>query len=200
MDFELLRSFIFIGLIINECILASKVYEWQNNWGSGLSTKEFAQIHELDKTITHYATDESASAKSSPAVSLYDLNTREDDFKKGIVAIRPLVAKGSQVCFISQVVKYWPGTEKAVTNRHGTIVNAPKSINYYKVMKVFPSNLDPLSIQSIADFCNVDSDHIFYMDPIENVKGYKQKLKIHGLFGRLVVGIPDKHIDTVFGN
>jgi hypothetical protein len=59
-----------------------QVYEWQNNWGSGLSTKEFAQIHELDKTITHYATDESASAKSSPAVSLYDLNTREDDFKK----------------------------------------------------------------------------------------------------------------------
>jgi hypothetical protein len=38
---------------------------------------------------------------------------------QGVVAIRPLVAKGSQVCFISQVVKYWPGTEKAVTNRHG---------------------------------------------------------------------------------
>jgi hypothetical protein len=51
-----------------------------------------------------------------------------------------------------------------------TTINAPKSTNYYKVKKVFPSNIDPLSIQSIADFCNVDSDHIFYMDPIENGK------------------------------
>ncbi|XP_053378586.1 uncharacterized protein LOC128548179 [Mercenaria mercenaria] len=179
------------------------VYEWKTDWGSDLTTREFAQVHKRDRIITHYATDEGALAKSSPAVTLYDLDFRNNDFDKGILAIRPLLSAGNQVCFIAHPDKFWHGTVNAVTKRHGMTVSAPvTSSNYYKLKKLLPSDLDPLSIQSIADFCNVDSDHIFYMETISfnSYKGYSKKLKVNGIFGRLCVGIPKRFTSTVFGN
>lgn len=59
-----------------------QVYEWRTDWGSSVFTRELAQVHDVDKTVIHYATDEGLGSRSAPTISLYDFSFTSTNFQK----------------------------------------------------------------------------------------------------------------------
>ncbi|KAL4220741.1 hypothetical protein ACF0H5_021135 [Mactra antiquata] len=143
------------------------VYEWKRDWGEGSTTREFAQLHQDDRTIVHYSTEINLK-NYIPTISMHDYKFESTGFENGIAAIRPLLTDGNQVCFITTLSQTWWKAKNEFTKYHAKSVPAFTFNKKMVLRQWFPSQLDPLTVDSVKEFCNVDSDHIFYMTKIKS--------------------------------